>query len=329
MGVYEKQKGSGEWWCRYSDAEGNIHREKAGTITRAKKLYEKRKADVWMNKKLPHLIKRKATTFAELAAAALEYSKANKRSWKDDEERLGLLEEWFGKLPAENVTSPAVEKKLLEAAKDRGWKPATPNRYRATLSLAYKLGIKAGTVTSNPAKGVTHQREDNQVVRWLTDDEEKRLKAAIKKPERLAALLFSLNTGMRAGEQWGLTWDRINLQTKLATLPTTKNGTMRHVPLNQYALDALRTMKDRPQPNGRVFHQQQHRVWFERALKAAKITDYHWHCNRHSTATRLVRAGVPLHTVAAILGHKGLDMVLRYAHFAPDYLAGALDKLVA
>jgi site-specific recombinase XerD len=87
-------------------------------------------------------------------------------------------------------------------------------------------------------------------------------------------------------------------------------------------------MKDRPQPGGRVFHQQQHRVWFERALVAAKISNYHWHCNRHSTATRLVKAGVPLHVVAAILGH-GLDMVLRYAHFAPDYLADAVGKLVA
>jgi integrase len=214
MGVYEKHKGSGEWWCRYSDAEGNIHREKAGTVTRAKKLYEKRRADVWMNKKLPHLVKQKVVTFGELVADAIAYSKANKKSWKDDEERLGLLVEWFGKLPADKLTSTDVEKKLTETATERTWAPATMNKYRAALSLAYRLAIKAGKVTSNPAKGVTHQRENNQVVRWLTDDEEKRLKAAIKKPERWAAVLFSINTGMRAGEQWGLGWDDINLQTK-------------------------------------------------------------------------------------------------------------------
>jgi len=108
----------------------------------------------------------------------------------------------------------------------------------------------------------------------------------------------------------------------------TKNGSTRYVELNQHAMDALKTMQGRPQPDGFVFHQQQHRVWFERACAAAKVTKYHWHCNRHSTATRLVKAGVPLHVVAAILGHKSLEQVLRYAHFAPKEKKDAMDKLV-
>jgi integrase len=320
-GVYERVKGSGIYYARYR-VKGKLYREIAGTRTQATKLYKLRTAEALQGKLPPALRNMKAVTFGELAKSAIEWSKINKKSFQDDVERLGLVVKWFGSHPADSITSEDVEKRIQQEAIARKWKPATCNRYRTVMSLAYRVA----KVKVNPAREVTHLKEENQVERYLSDEEERRLKAVIKRPERWAAVLFSLNTGMRASEQAGLTWSAINANQ--ATLPKTKNGTVRHVPLNQYALDALAVMRERPQPGDRVFHQQQHRVWFERALKAAKIPDYHWHCNRHTTATRLVKAGVPLHVVAAILGHKGLDMVLRYAHFAPDYLADSVNRLV-
>ena len=66
------------------------------------------------------------------------------------------------------------------------------------------------------------------------------------------------------------------------------------------------------------------RGWFPAALEEAMIEGYTWHCNRHTFASRLVMAGVDLHTVAELLGHRTLQMVMRYSHLAPEHQASAV-----
>jgi integrase len=68
--------------------------------------------------------------------------------------------------------------------------------------------------------------------------------------------------------------------------------------------------------------------WFPSALEEAKIEGYTWHCNRHTFASRLVMAGVDLRTVAELLGHRTLQMVMRYSHLAPEHQASAVERLV-
>lgn len=58
------------------------------------------------------------------------------------------------------------------------------------------------------------------------------------------------------------------------------------------------------------------------------LTDYMWHCNRHTFASRLVMAGVDLRTVGELLGRQTAQMTLRYAHLAPSHTANAVDRLV-
>jgi site-specific recombinase XerD len=64
-------------------------------------------------------------------------------------------------------------------------------------------------------------------------------------------------------------------------------------------------------------------------LEEAKIQEYTWHCNRHTFASRLVMAGVDLRTVAELLGHRTLQMVMRYSHLAPEHQASMADRLVS
>ena len=66
---------------------------------------------------------------------------------------------------------------------------------------------------------------------------------------------------------------------------------------------------------------------FHTALEDAGIEDFTWHDFRHDYASRLVMAGVSLRAVAELLGHKGLRMVMRYAHLSPGYLSDEIHKL--
>ena len=66
---------------------------------------------------------------------------------------------------------------------------------------------------------------------------------------------------------------------------------------------------------------------FVSSLKAAQITDLHFHDLRHTFATRLVQAGVDLYKVQRLLGHKSPSMTQRYAHHYPESLRDGVEVL--
>ncbi len=337
-GIFERPNGSGVWWARYVGADGREHREKAGTRGMAQALYRKRKTEALQGRKLPERLRSRAVTFADLARDANAYSKAHNRSHKTDAGRLADLTEWFGGLPAAAITPQQIESRLAQAAEERGWRPATANRYRNTMSLAYRLGMGNGKIAANPVRLVRARRENNIRVRYLDQfapDEEARLRAAILErfPEHLPELDLALNTGMRLSEQYGLTWDRVNLVRRILTVPPSKYGEARGVSLNEAALTALRALDARPRggswvmANPRGERMLTPRKWFEAAVAAAGLREFTWHCLRHTFASRLVMMGVDLRTVQELMGHKDIRMTCRYAHLAPGHKLGAVELL--
>jgi hypothetical protein len=62
-------------------------------------------------------------------------------------------------------------------------------------------------------------------------------------------------------------------------------------------------------------------------VKKIGIKDFTWHTFRHTFASRLVMAGVDLRTVQELMGHKTLQMTLRYAHLAPKHQLSAVQRL--
>lgn len=175
-GVYEKVRGSDEWWIRFVDALGRYRREKAGTKGAAIKLYRKRKTEALQGKKLPETLRRATVTFGEIAKDALAYSKANKRSHRDDEYRMKRLTGWFGSRPVESITPQDIEKALADAAESEKWLPGTVNRHRSLLSLTYRLAIRNGKVRENPVRHVPRKRENNIRTRFLSAEEEAALR---------------------------------------------------------------------------------------------------------------------------------------------------------
>jgi site-specific recombinase XerD len=142
---------------------------------------------------------------------------------------------------------------------------------------------------------------------------------------------------MRMSEQYGLPWSQIDFERRQIHLPKTKNGDPRTIPLNSVALSSLKElhgdckiMRSVPVfPSARSGESLQgSRGRFPSALEEARIEGYTWHCNRHTFASRLVMAGVDLRTVAELLGHRTLQMVMRYSHLAPEHQASAVDRLV-
>lgn len=327
-GVFEKVSGSGEWWICYWDAQGRKRREKVGTRSNAILLYRKRKTEALQGKKLPEKLRRATVTFAEIARDALAYSKVNKLSYRYDAGRMETLLAWFREYPAEAITPLDIERRFEREE----WAPATINRYRALLSLTYRLAIRNGKVKENPARLVHHRLEDNARIRFLSPEEETKLRTAIASacPEQLAELELALHTGMRLSEQYGLRWQDVSFTRRTLTILRSKNGSARYVSLNKSALAALETLEKRAK--GAEFvcgGAREPRRWFEPAVKAAGLGAFSWHCLRHTFASRLVMAGVDIRTVQELLGHKTISMTVRYSHLAPKHTLAAVERLDA
>lgn len=346
-GVFEKVPGSGIWWTQYFDAQGRRRREKAGLKSTAGILYRKRKTEALQGKKLPETLRARQIKFSELAKDAEAYCKANNQGEQFDIYRIGRLVKQFGNRPAE---IPIED--LRQWFGEQDWKDATCNRYKTMLSLIYRIGMENGKVQSNPARLLKRKREDNGRVRFLnqfqpgkTDseylkncpDEESRLRAVIsrKYATHLPEFEIALNTGMRPSEQYCLTRSRLDLLRRQITIPKSKNGKTRHIPLNSAALAAFKVLRARSLDDaGAVFVNMHgeplkgYKHWFEAAVSEAGLKDFTWYCLRHTFASRLVMAGVDLRTVAELMGHKTIQMTMRYAHLAPAHQLAAVERLV-
>jgi site-specific recombinase XerD len=162
-----------------------------------------------MGKKLPEKLRRPTITFAEIAKDALAYSRANKRTYGDDVARMERILSWFGDRSADCVTPQEIERHFEECIEQEEWAASTVNHYRSLLSLTYRLAIRNGKASSNPARSTRHRREDNSRVRYLMPEEETKLRAVLEKEWRghIPELDLALHTGLRLSEMYGLDWE--------------------------------------------------------------------------------------------------------------------------
>jgi integrase len=169
--------------------------------------------------------------------------------------------------------------------------PATSNRYKTFISLSYREGVRNGKVAVNPARLVRQRKEGEGRLRFLSRDEYSRLYKVIAKrsPEHLAEFVVSVHTGMGLSEQYSCTWSQVHFDRRTIELTKTKNGSARPVHLNSDAVAALESVRlPKQHASDPVFPREggkgrfDTRSWFQPCLEEAGISDYVWHCNRHT-----------------------------------------------
>lgn len=177
----------------------------------------------------------------------------------------------------------------------------------------------------NPCKSINLPKNSTARDRRLEAGEEAQLLAELEKARNrhiLPLVRLALETAMRQGELMALTWENVSLPKRIVVLPDTKNGSSRTVPLSSAALAILESMP-RPIDGGRVFpvRQDNIRMAWDAACARAGIEDLRFHDLRHEAASRLFEKGLNPMEVAAVTGHKTLQMLKRYTHLRAEDLA--------
>ena len=335
-GIFERKPG--EYWIRYADQNGKIHREKIGpSLKLAQAAYQKRKTEVREGRFFPAKSNKRAILFQEIAKDFLEYSRKFKRSHSHDTARMEALLRLWRDCALDDLSPGKIERDLSDCAEQEGWTPATFNRYRALASGVFSLAIRNAKTTANPVRGTRHRIENNARVRYLSDAEESRLFDCLNEnwPDRVSEILVALHSGMRRSEQYatrhclegGLKWGHLDFQANMITLPRSKHGESRHIPMNSVLQTTLLKLSESA-GSGYVFPCDPPDEWFPKVCKASEIEDFTWHCLRHSFASRLVMAAVDIRTVQELMGHKTIVTTMRYAHLAPGHQSEAVERLV-
>ncbi|MBE7567263.1 site-specific integrase [Acidithiobacillus sp. HP-11] len=129
---------------------------------------------------------------------------------------------------------------------------------------------------------------------------------------------------MRRGEIAAMQWRNVNLRTNVLWVPDSKSGDLRRVPLSSRALAVLTPLPRRV--DGQVWGIRADSITqaFERACRRAHIDDLGFHDLRHKATSRFFEIGLNSVQVAAITGHKTLQMLQRYTHLRAEELAKLL-----
>lgn len=244
----------------------------------------------------------------------------------------------LGALRLDAVRRATVDDYAL-AKRAAGLKAKTINNHLAVLSGMLRLAERRELIAQAPRIELLPVEQAS--FRWLSEFEAKRLVTRADDEWR-APIVVALRTGLRMGELRALQWEDVDfangrLHVRRAAweqeIGTPKNGRARLVPLGAEAAAALRELPTRFR-GGLVFARAgelaTYNAWewgLEKTSKAARLGRIGWHVLRHSFASHLAMAGVPMRTIAELLGHGDMRVTMRYAHLAPEAGSRAVDSL--
>jgi integrase len=227
----------------------------------------------------------------------------------------------------------------------RHLKPKTVNHVLVLAKQIASFAVKLRKVGTNPFAGVgLLQVPEQPFDYWQAEERDRFLRFAKQlDPEFARLVLIACYTGLRKGELWALRRGQLDFKNRIilvsATydhklrrrLERTKDGSWGTVPMSDVVYEAL---KDQTLREGVaqvfpdvVMSDAAHRLTRLCLQTGTKVIRFH--DLRHTFASCLAMAGVPIYDIQRLMRHKSLWMTQRYAHLSPAHLHSAINALCA
>lgn len=230
-------------------------------------------------------------------------------------------------------------KKTKRATTTKTIMPATSNRELACLRAMLNHFIKLDVLVKNPVSRVKFLKENNEQTRVVSEDEERLYLMAASQPLRDVAIIM-LEAGMRPEEVCRMERRHVHINEGYVFNPYGKTkAARRKLPLSRRAAEVLRhrlangagafvfpSTRGGNDPSKPVVKLN---AAHNGAVSRAKLDPFRLYDLRHTFATRATEAGVDLVTLAALLGHSRVQMVMRYAHPSEKHQFEAIRAMEA
>jgi len=330
----------GAWWVDFRLDRKRVRKKSPINTKRGAEVFEKQlREELVLGKESP---KREIPTFREHARDWVDtYVVVNNKPSEVASKRKILnhhLLPFFGKMRLDDITKRTIDR-FKGAQLKRGLKRKTINNQLTVLRRSLVLAVEWEIIAAVPP--IQWFRAPKPDFDFFTQEESERLLEAAS-PEHRAMLTTALKTGVRRGELLALRWEDIDFRASKLTvrralslnvLSTPKSGRSRSIPMSPQLKEVLRAHRHKHGPwvfcddDGDRFTANQVRRTVPDACKAAGLRELNWHALRHSFASQLAIAGVPLKVIQELLGHASIEMTMRYAHLAESALQGAVTVL--
>lgn len=333
MAVYKNKKDSAYWIDYYF--QGKRHRRKVGSSKRqADIVFGKVKSQIVENKYLD-VKKNKQIKLSELLNCFIEeYSIVNNKpsSCNRNRQIANNLVAFFGDRYAYQIESIDVESYKKER-RGQGVSFSTIDRELALLKTVFNKAKEWGVIQT-PLPKIKLFRIKNVRCKYLTEDEYHRLIEVSREPLR-TIIIIAVNTGMRRGELLSLKWKDVDVKERLITLWDTKNKEKRYVHMNSVVADIfIKIPLNREseyvfagkEGNSHISESYVSHL-FIRTAKKSGLKDFRYHDLRHTFGSWLAMDGISLKTIQDLMGHKSIEMTLRYAHLSPEHKKLAVERL--
>ena len=333
-----RPSGAGTWYFRYKESgtfklyrlgaldELNVLEAKAQVV----KLQEAMRSGGLRSMAHEHRAQRQ--TFADfIREHYLPHAKSRKRSWQAEQGmfRRDILPV-LGEMRMDSINRLTLTH-WQDGMREKGLAASTCNRSLYLLKYVFNCARRWGVIAESPARDVQALPEKEFRERYLSEEEARRLLDALDEEKDQAAhvIRLLLFTGARKSEILAARWENVDLERCTLTVPLSKSGKARHIPLSDAALQVLAEL---PRCSAWLFPSARttghitsiFSVW-DRVRTQAGLKDVRLHDLRHSFASFLVNSGCSLYEVQKILGHHNPKVTTRYAHLSQDSLLKAAN----
>lgn len=244
---------------------------------------------------------------------------------------------------------------------DNGLSSATIRKIHQIINTALDKALEQKIIRSNPAKGVELPPIEQKPVMAFSRNEQAVFFKTAKRYSYNEAYIFAVNTGVRAGELFSLTWEDIDFEkgyvqinktltfvkdrenkskraysSKVQDSTKTKSG-VRKIPLTKGTLQMLEELNLKngadnklvfPSKKGTFINHSNFLRTFKTICEKTGLIGFNCHTLRHTFATRCFENQINPLIVSKWLGHKKVEHTLNiYTHVMPDEEKYAIEKL--
>lgn len=273
---------------------------------------------------------RQRLTVGQIVEMYLEQSEA---IWKEvDRHHSKAILAAFGLLGASDVDSFS-ERRIRDFSASHKGKPGTIRKELSILRAALRWAERKGLIDKAPHIWLPQAPPPKD--RRLSREEASRLRDGVRMPHVRLFVEIALGTGARAGAILGLRWSDCDLENKRLNLGghERQKARAKMVPINETLHHILVASREGAMTDYVIEWAGEpvksiKRGFREAVRRAGLGTDVTPHVLRHTAASWMAEAGIPMSEIAAVLGHRDSRTTERiYAKFSPEYLQRAVRAL--